>query len=51
LQGLESDRRGGSAWPFDELAGDIQPMFGLKKQDLNPPLILNTTTGEPSGDD
>ena len=36
---------------FDALAGDIQPMVGFKKQVVNPPLIRNTATGEPSGDD
>ncbi len=37
---------------FDALAGDISPMFDFTKRQLNPPLFLNTTTGEPSsGDD
>ena len=36
---------------FDGLAGDIEPMFDFTRHGLNPPLLLNTTTGEPLGDD
>jgi phospholipase C len=36
---------------FDGIAGDIQPMFDFKKHDLNPPLVLSTTTGEIVGSD
>jgi phospholipase C len=36
---------------FDALAGDIKPLFDFRKSTPNPPLILSTTTGEPTGSD